>query len=87
MLFDQRGEDMTNVVIEPEAWVGWGIVILLLSVFVLVPLVILLSQLPSLWRDRRYALFSLFSFVLFFTVASLLASVVPMFVAIKIPYH
>ncbi len=78
---------MTNVVIEPEAWVGWGIVILLLSTFILVPLSIMISQLPSLWRSRRYALFSLFSFIWFFTVASILASVVPMFVAIKIPYH
>lgn len=78
---------MTNVVIEPEAWVGWGIVILLLSTFILVPLIIMISQLPSLWRNRRYALFSLFSFIWFFTVASILASIVPMFVAIKIPYH
>lgn len=78
---------MTNVVIHPEAWVGWGIVILLLSTFILVPLAIMISQLPSLWRNRRYALFSLFSFIWLFTVASILASIVPMFVAIKIPYH
>jgi len=78
---------MTNVVIEPEAWVGWGIVILLLSVFILVPLIIMICQLPRLWRSRRYALFSLFSFIWFFSVFSILASVVPMFIAIKIPYH
>ncbi len=78
---------MTNVVIQPEAWVGWGIVILLLSVFILVPLVIMIFQLPALWRNRRYGLFSLVSFIWFFTILSLLASVVPMFVAIKIPYH
>ncbi len=78
---------MTNVVIEPEAWVGWGIVILLLSVFILVPLAIIIGQLPALWRNRRYGLFSLVSFIWFFTVFSILASVVPMFVAIKIPYH
>jgi hypothetical protein len=78
---------MTNVVIQPEAWVGWGIVILLLSVFILVPLVIMISQLPALWRNRRYGLFSLISFIWFITVFSLLASVVPMFVAIKIPYR
>ncbi len=78
---------MTNVVIEPEAWVGWGIVILLLSVFILVPLIIMICQLPRLWRNRRYALFSLVSFIWFITIASILASVVPMFVAIKIPYH
>ncbi len=78
---------MTNVVIQPEAWVGWGIVILLLSVFILVPLVIMIFQLPSLWRNRRYGLFSLVSFIWFFTVFSLLASVVPMFIAIKIPYR
>lgn len=76
---------MTNVVIQPEAWVGWGIVIILLSVFILVPLVILVAQLPRLWRNRRYALFSLFSFIWVITVFSLLASIVPMFVAIKIP--
>ena len=78
---------MTNVVIQPEAWVGWGIVILLLSLFILVPLTIMACQLPSLWRNRRYALFSLVSFIWAFTVFSLLASVVPMFIAIKIPYH
>jgi hypothetical protein len=78
---------MTNVVIQPEAWVGWGIVILLLSVFILVPLVIMVCQLPRLWRNRRYALFSLFSFIWVFTIFSVLASVVPMFIAIKIPYH
>ena len=77
---------MNNVVINPEAWVGWGIVILLLSVFILVPLVIMVSQLPSLWRNRRYALFSLFTFIWVFTVFALLASILPMFVAIKIPY-
>jgi hypothetical protein len=78
---------MTNVVIEPEAWVGWGIVILLLSVFILVPLIIMGCQLPRLWRNRRYALLSLFSFIWVVTVFSILASIVPMFVAIKIPYH
>ena len=78
---------MTNVVIQPEAWVGWGIVILLLSVFILVPLVIIICQLPRLWRNRRYGLFSLVSFIWFFTVFSLLASIVPMFIAIKIPYR
>lgn len=78
---------MTNVVINPEAWVGWGIVILLLSVFILVPLVVMISQLPSLWRNRRYALFSLFSFIWVFTIFALLASILPMLVAIKIPYH
>jgi hypothetical protein len=78
---------MTNVVIQPEAWVGWGIVILLLSVFILVPLVIIICQLPALWRNRRYGLFSLLSFIWFITVFSILASVVPMFVAIKIPYR
>lgn len=77
---------MTNVVINPEAWVGWGIVILLLSVFILVPLVIMLVQIPRLWRNRRYALFSLFTFIWVFTVFALLASILPMFVAIKIPY-
>ncbi|HLV99695.1 MAG TPA: hypothetical protein VKT82_13570 [Ktedonobacterales bacterium] len=77
---------MTNVVIEPEAWVGWGIVILLLSVFILVPLIIMIVQLPKLWRNRRYALFSLFSFIWLFSVFSILISVVPMFIAIKIPY-
>lgn len=78
---------MTNVVIQPEAWVGWGIVILLLSVFILVPLIIMICQLPALWRKRRYGLFSLISFIWFVTVFSLLASVVPMFIAIKIPYR
>jgi hypothetical protein len=78
---------MTNVVIQPEAWVGWGIVILLLSIFILAPLVIMVCQLPRLWHNRRYALFSLFSFIWVFTVFSVLASVVPMFIAIKIPYH
>ena len=78
---------MTNVVIEPEAWVGWGIVILLLSVFILVPLIIMICQLPRLWRNRRYALFSLVSFIWFVTIFSILASVVPMLIAIKIPYH
>jgi hypothetical protein len=78
---------MTNVVIQPEAWVGWSIVILLLSVFILVPLVIMAAQLPRLWRNRRYTLFSLFTFVWCFTVFSLLASIIPMFIAIKIPYH
>jgi hypothetical protein len=77
---------MTNVVINPEAWVGWGIVILLLSVFILMPLVIMLVQIPRLWRGRRYALFSLFTFIWVFTVFALLASVLPMLVAIKIPY-
>ena len=77
---------MTNVVIQPEAWVGWAIVIILLSVFILVPLAVMISQLPKLWRRRRYALFSLFSFIWVITVFSILASIVPMFVAIKIPY-
>ncbi len=77
---------MTNVIIRPEAWVGWGVVILLLSVFVLVPLVVMVAQLPSLWRRRRYALFSLMSFIWIITVFTILASIVPMFVAIKIPY-
>ncbi|HEY7347474.1 MAG TPA: hypothetical protein VH599_04090 [Ktedonobacterales bacterium] len=78
---------MTNVVIQPEAWVGWGIVILLLSVFILVPLVVMVVQLPKLWRKRRYALFSLFSFIWLVTVFSILAAVLPMFIAIKIPYR
>jgi hypothetical protein len=78
---------VTNVVIRPEAWVGWGIVILLLSVFIIIPLGIMVVQLPSLWRNRRYALFSLFTFIWVFTVFAILASVLPMFIAIKIPYR
>jgi hypothetical protein len=78
---------MTGVQIQPEAWVGWGIVIILLSVFIVIPLAIMGAQLPSLWRKRRYALFSLFSFIWAFTIFTILASVLPMFIAIKIPYH
>jgi len=78
---------MTGVQINFEAWIGWGIIIILLSVFVAVPLVIVVAQLPSLWRKRHYALFSLFSFIWVISVFTILASVLPMFIAIKIPYH
>ncbi len=78
---------MTNVVIQPEAWVGWGIVIILLSLFIVIPLVIMIVQLPKLWRKRHYALFSLFTFIWFFSILTILASVLPMFIAIKIPYR
>ncbi len=78
---------MTNVVIRPEAWVGWGIVIILLSVFILLPLSIMVAQLPSLWRKRRYGLFSLVSFIWIVSIITILASVLPMFIAIKIPYR
>ena len=78
---------MTNVVINPEAWVGWGIVIILLSLFIVIPLVVMVSQLPALWRKRRYGLFSLMTFIWVTTIAIILASVLPMFIAIKIPYH
>lgn len=78
---------MTNVVINPEAWVGWGIVIILLSLFIVIPLVVMVSQLPSLWRKRRYGLFSLMTFIWVTTVAIILASILPIFIAIKIPYH
>ena len=78
---------MTNVQIQPEAWIGWGIIIILLSVFILIPLTIMIAQLPSLLRKRRYALFSLMTFIWVTTVVTILASVLPMFIAIKIPYH
>lgn len=78
---------MTNVQIHPEAWIGWGIIIILLSVFILIPLTIMIAQLPSLWRKRRYALFSLMTFIWVTTVATILASVLPMLIAIKIPYR
>ncbi len=78
---------MTGVQINFEAWIGWGLVIFLLSVFILVPLVVMVAQLPSLWRKRRYALFSLMSFIWITTVLIILASVLPMFIAIKIPYQ
>ncbi len=77
---------MTGVQINFEAWIGWAIIIILLSVFVAVPLAIVVAQLPSLWRKRRYALFSLFSFIWVITIFTILASVLPMFIAIKIPY-
>ena len=78
---------MTNVQIHPEAWVGWGIVVILLSVFILIPLAVMVVQIPKLWRKRRYALFSLMTFIWVTTVVTILASVLPMFIAIKIPYH
>jgi hypothetical protein len=78
---------VTNVVIRPEAWVGWGIAIILLSLFILVPLVIMVAQLPALWRKRHYALFSLIGFIWLISVFTILASVLPMFIAIKIPYN
>jgi ABC-type sulfate transport system permease component len=78
---------MTNVQIHPEAWVGWGIVVILLSVFILIPLAVMVVQIPQLWRKRRYALFSLMTFIWVTTVVTILASVLPMFIAIKIPYH
>jgi hypothetical protein len=78
---------MTGVNIQFEAWIGWGIIIILLSVFILIPLVTMIVQLPSLWRKRRYALFSLMTFIWVTTVLTILASVLPMFVAIKIPYR
>lgn len=78
---------MTGVNIQFEAWIGWGIIIILLSVFILIPLVTMIVQLPSLWRKRRYALFSLMAFIWVTTVLTILASVLPMFVAIKIPYR
>ncbi len=78
---------MTGVRIEPEAWVGWGIVIILLSVFIVIPLTILVAQLPALWRKRRYGLFSLCAFIWAFSVFSILVSILPMFIAIKIPYR
>jgi hypothetical protein len=77
---------MTGVQINFEAWIGWGIIIVLLSLFILVPLVIMVVQIPKLWRNRRYALFSLLSFTWVITVLIILASILPMFVAIKIPY-
>ena len=78
---------MTGVVIRPEAWVGWGIVLILLSVFIVIPLAIMVAQLPALWRKRHYTLFALFSFVWAITVFIILASVLPMVIAIKFPYH
>jgi hypothetical protein len=78
---------MTGVQIQPEAWVGWGIVIILLSVFIVIPLTILVAQLPALWRKRRYGLFSLCAFIWAITLVIILASVLPMFIAIKIPYN
>lgn len=78
---------MTGVQIRPEAWVGWGIVIILLSVFIVIPLTIMVAQLPALWGKRRYGLFSLVSFIWAFSVFSILVSVLPMFIAIKIPYR
>lgn len=78
---------MTNVQINPEAWVGWGIVIILLSVFILIPLAVMAAQIPSLWRKRRYGLFSLMTFIWITTVVTILASILPMFIAIKFPYH
>jgi hypothetical protein len=78
---------MTNVQIQPEAWVGWGIVILLLSVFIIIPLAIMIVQTPGLWRKRRYALFSLCTFIWAITILTILASILPMFIAIKIPYQ
>lgn len=78
---------MTNVQINPEAWIGWGIIIILLSVFILIPLAVMVVQIPSLWRKRRYGLFSLMTFIWVTTVVIILASVLPMFIAIKIPYH
>jgi hypothetical protein len=78
---------MTGVQIQPEAWVGWGIVIMLLSIFIVIPLTIMAAQLPALWHKRRYGLFSLVSFIWAFSVFSILASVLPMFIAIKFPYR
>ena len=69
-----------------EAWIAIAAVALIFSLFVLVPLGIMVVQSPKLLRDRHYGLFALITFIWSFSVFTLLWITIPMVVAIWVPY-
>jgi hypothetical protein len=73
-------------VIQLEAWIAIGFFVALFSMFVVVPLFVLITQSPRLLRDRRYGLFGIVTFTWTFSLFTLGWVVVPMIVAIWFPY-
>jgi hypothetical protein len=73
-------------VLDIEAWIGLAVVGVIFSLVVLVPLFVMPTQLPKLWRDRRYGLFSLIAGIWAFSMFTVLWITVPMVVAIWVPY-
>lgn len=69
-----------------EAWIAIAAVALIFSLFVLVPLGIMIVQSPKLLRDRHYGLFALITFIWSFSLFTLLWITIPMLVAIWVPY-
>ncbi|GAC1449105.1 MAG: hypothetical protein PVSMB4_07010 [Ktedonobacterales bacterium] len=73
-------------VIHLEAWIGLAGVAFVFSLFIVVPLGVMIAQSPRLLRDRHYGLFALVSFIASFTIFTGLAMTVPLLLAIWVPY-
>lgn len=73
-------------VIHLEAWIGMAAVVAVFSLFILVPLGVMIAQSPKLLRDRRYGLFALVSFIATFTIFTGVAMALPILIAIWVPY-
>ena len=69
-----------------EAWIAIAAVGLIFSLFVLVPLGILIVQSPKLLRDRHYGLFALITFIWSLSLFTLGWMTIPMLIAIWTPY-
>jgi|GEM_PF-1633346 hypothetical protein len=70
-----------------EVWIAIGVIMIVVAPFIAVPLIIEMFQLPALLRKRRYGLFGLFSFIVFFSLVMLGAAFIPPLIAIWIPYR
>jgi hypothetical protein len=73
-------------VINLEAWIGIGFFVALFSMVVVVPLVVMITQSPRLLKDRHPGLFALVTFTWLFSLFTLGWIVIPMIVAIWVPY-
>lgn len=72
--------------IKLEAWIAIAFVGAIFSLFVLVPLGIMIVQSPKLLRDRHYGLFALITFIWSFSIFTLGWMTIPMLIAIWTPY-
>jgi len=70
-----------------EVWIAIGLIMIVVAPFIAVPLIIEIFQLPALLRKRRYGLFGLFCFIVFFSLAMLGAAFIPPLIAIWRPYQ